>query len=234
MAAHASPDGGPGAAPHAAGFHPHAPRFAIRSVLFLLAVGAICAGLPTYLTMTGQSKENWVQGMVAHSSAALGAGLEEAHGGAAAHADHPHLLGMPGHTAMFVLSTAVGLTGIFIAFILHLANRRLADRLRGAMLARGWIRWLPIAMEHKWYVDEIYHACFRLPAWILGRFLHLVDRELIDGLLVNGGGRVPVLLGRLFQPLYNGALQGYATTMAGAIVLIMALIVLRWVIGGMA
>lgn len=227
-AGHAGP-GAHAAGSHSAGahtghFHPHAPRSAINGVLLVLAIGAILAGLPTYLVMSGQAKENWVESMVAHSSAALGAMPHEG--------EHPHLMGMDGHTAMFVLSTAVGLTGILVAFVLHLQNRRLADRLRGAMLARGWLRWLPTAMEHKWYVDEIYHACFRLPAWVGGHLLHFFDKHFIDGLLVNGIGRIPPMLGRLFQPLYNGVLQGYATTMAGAVALILAWIIWKWSAGG--
>jgi len=214
------------------GFHPHAPRFAINGVLLALAIGAVLAGLPTYLVLSGQASENWIASMVGHSSAALGVPHAEG-AGDAAHA-HPHMLGMDGHTAMFVLSTIVGLTGIAIAWFLHLGNRRFADRLRGSMLRRGWIRWLPTAMEHKWYVDEIYHACFRMPAWVGGHLMHFLDRHFIDGLLVNGAGRIPPLLGRLFQPLYNGVLQGYATTMAGAVALILAWIVWKWVAGGAA
>ena len=178
--------------------------------------------------MSGRSNENWIASMVGHSSAALGVPHAD-HGD---HAVHPHLLGMDGHTAMFVLSSGVGLTGIAIAWFLHLGRRKTADRLRGAMLARGWLRWLPTAMEHKWYVDEIYHACFRLPAWVAGHLLHFFDRHFINGVLVNGVGRIPPLLGRLFQPLYNGVLQGYATTMAGAVALILAWIVWKWVVGG--
>ncbi|MBM4112571.1 MAG: NADH-quinone oxidoreductase subunit L [Phycisphaerae bacterium] len=206
-------------------FHPHAPRLAINGVLLVLAIGAVLAGLPTYLVLSGQTKENWVESMMAHSSAALGAQPADSH-------EHPHLIGMDGHTAMFVLSSVVGLAGIAIAWVLHLGNRRLADRLRGAMLARRWLRWLPTAMEHKWYVDELYHACFRLPMWVGGHLLHFFDKHFIDGLLVNGIGRVPSFLGRLFQPLYNGALQGYAATMAGAVALILAWVVWKWIVGG--
>jgi len=222
--AEAHHDHGAGAHHGHGDFHPHAPRLAINGVLLTLAIGAVLAGLPTYLVMSGRAETNWVESVVGHSSAVLST---------APHGDlHHHLLGMDGHTAMFVLSTAVGLGGILVAFVLHLQNRRLADRLRGAMLARGWLRWLPTAMEHKWYVDEIYHACFRLPLWVAGHLLHFFDKHFIDGLLVNGVGRLPTVAGRLFQPLYNGALQGYAATMAGAVALILAWVVWKWVLGG--
>jgi hypothetical protein len=45
---------------------------------------------------------------------------------------------------------------------------------------------------------------------------------------VNGLGRIPVAMGRLFQPLYNGALQGYAGTMAGGLVLVLAWVAWKW------
>ena len=219
------------------GFHPHAPRLAINGVLLLLAVGVIAAGLPTYLKMAHQRPDNWVESMVAHSSAALGVpshAVESAdgagHAASAGHSEHT-LFGFDGHLAMFGLSTIAGLGGIAVAWYFHLGNRKAADRLRAALLARGWIRWLPVAMERKWYVDELYHAAFRLPAWVAGHMLHFMDRHFIDGLLVNGLGRVPTAAGRLFQPLYNGVLQGYAATMAGGVVLILAWVVWRWVGG---
>ena len=73
---------------------------------------------------------------------------------------------------------------------------------------------------------------FRLPAWVLGHVLHAVDKQIIDGVVVNGTARLPAELGRLFQPLYNGALQGYAATMAGGIALIAAWVFWIWMQGG--
>jgi len=87
-------------------------------------------------------------------------------------------------------------------------------------------------MENKWYVDEIYHWTFRFPAWVLGHVLHFIDKQVIDSFVVNGSARIPVELGRLFQPLYNGALQGYAATMAGGIALIAAWVLWVWLQGG--
>ena len=87
-------------------------------------------------------------------------------------------------------------------------------------------------MENKWYVDEFYHACVRGPAWIAGHILHFTDKHVVDGLMVNGLGRIPPALGRLFQPLYNGVLQGYATTMAGGAALVVAWVVYRWLTSG--
>ena len=85
--------------------------------------------------------------------------------------------------------------------------------------------WLPRALENKWYVDELYDALFRYPtrgvAWLLAR----VDSLVLDGGIVNGLGRLTVGAGRLFQPLYNGLLQGYAVVMVGGLGLILVWIV---------
>jgi hypothetical protein len=40
------------------------------------------------------------------------------------------------------------------------------------------------------------------------------------------------MVGRLFQPLYNGALQGYATSMAGGLILVLAWVAWRWLGAG--
>ncbi|MFZ9913941.1 MAG: NADH-quinone oxidoreductase subunit L [Phycisphaerales bacterium] len=203
-------------------FHPHGPRLAINGVLLVICLGAILAALPSYLGEM-RHETNWVESMVANSSAAGGV---PAHGHEGEHGEAHHALAFTGisdvHTATSVVASAAGILGIALAAFLHLLNRGAADRLRQALLSNGLTRWLPLAMENKWYVDEIYHVLFRLPAWVLGHLFHMIDKHLIDGLLVNQGARIPQDLGRVFQPLYNGALQGYAITMAGGIALIAA------------
>ena len=112
---------------------------------------------------------------------------------------------------MYWISGAVGGTGLFLAFWLHLWRRQDADRLRSWLLSRSATRWLPVAMENKWYVDELYHAFIRAPLWLLGHICYAFDRYIIDGLLVDGTARIPRLLARCFQPLSNGLLQSYAS-----------------------
>ncbi|RLS63328.1 MAG: NADH-quinone oxidoreductase subunit L [Planctomycetota bacterium] len=213
-------------------FHPHGPRFAINGVLLVIAVGAILAALPSYLAEFAH-QQNWIQSMVTDSSAVAGAG-SSAHD---AHAEHAnHALSFTGisdiHTATSVVASAVGILGICIAAFFHLTNRKAADRLRHALLSNALTRWLPLAMENKWYVDEIYHVVLRLPAWAIGHVLHFSDAHVIDGFLVNGTARIPLHVARVFQPLYNGALQGYASTMAGGVALISAWVFWIWLQAG--
>ncbi len=214
-------------------WHPHGPRLAINGVLLLICLGAILAAVPSYMQMKGgENGTNWVQTMVQNSSAVAGAAGHHAADGEHAH----HALSFTGiadvHKATSVVASVVGILGIAVAAFFHLINRGAADKLRAALLSNGLTRWLPLAMENKWKVDEIYDWLFRRPAWVLGHVFLFIDKHIIDGLFVNGAARIPVEAGRLFQPLYNGALQGYAATMAGGIALIAAWIFLVWLRGG--
>ncbi len=210
-------------------FHPHAPRWAINGVLLILALGALVVGIPGY-NETFAHKDNWAQQMIAGSSAMEGAGLAEDHGAEVSEA-HPTVLGMDAHTGLTVVGCTASIGGILVAWYLHLRSRKSADQLRAALLRRWWIRWVPICMENKWYVDEIYHACFRLPMWLGAQILSFGDRHFLDGVMVDGLAKLPVAVGKVFKPLYGGALQGYAATMAGGIALVVAWLSWVWLRG---
>jgi NADH:ubiquinone oxidoreductase subunit 5 (subunit L)/multisubunit Na+/H+ antiporter MnhA subunit len=114
--------------------------------------------------------------------------------------------------------------GIAIAGYFHWANRKAADDLRRALLASRVTRWLPLAMENKWYVDELYHLTIRAPLWLFGRALDLWDRYVVDMGIIDGIARLPRVLGKGFQPLANGVLQSYAVSMVGGVVLVVVLV----------
>jgi NADH-quinone oxidoreductase subunit L len=188
------------------GFHPHAPRLAITFTLLAITAGAVASIWPL--------GARWVDGRIADSSAAGGIASHEGGGG---------LWGDP-HEWMPLCAGAAGLAGIALAWYFHLANRRAADALRGALLAHPATRWLPLAMENKWYVDELYHAGLRLPLWRFGQLLNLLDRYVLDAGIVDGLARLPRVLGRGLQPLQNGILQSYALSMAGGVALVAMLV----------
>ena len=205
------------------GFHPHAPRLAINGVLAIIAVGAVLTGIPAYMALAGG--ENWAQQSIAASSAMQGDFLGD-HGDAT-------VLGMNPHLGVMVLGGAFGIAGILLAWWFHLANRQAATNLRSRLLASPATRWVPTLLDRKWYVDEIYHGLMTIPAWLASQVLHFFDKRFIDGFLVDGVGRITVLLARIFQPLYNGRLQGYAVTMAGSLGLILVWALWTW-LGGEA
>ena len=208
-----------------ASFRPHPPRLAINFVLIAIASGAILAALPYFMeNETTGLKGGWVAEMVNDSPAKDGVpGASTAHlaGDDAAH--HGSILGMDPHKAMYYISAVVGIIGLGLAFFFHLARREAADAMRSNLLARRATRWLPTAMENKWYVDEFYIAVIRTPLWILGKLFALIDRGIIDGLLVNGIAGLPRSIAKWFSPLHNGAVQSYGVSMIGGAALVILL-----------
>jgi len=199
-----------------ASFRPHAPRFIINFVLVVIALGAILAALPYFMpNETEGITGGWIADMV-HDSHGR-AGVQQV---ASGDDHHVYLFGMPVHTAMYVISAIVGFIGIGFALYFHLIRRSAADKLRSRLLSSRTTRWLPTAMEHKWYVDEIYIALIRTPLWILGKIFSLFDRFIIDGVLVNGIAAIPRVVAKWFSPLHNGAVQSYGVSMIGGAILI--------------
>ncbi len=194
---------------------PHAPRLAINGVLVLIAIGALLAALP----------QHWVKEMVAGSTAAGGMPSEAAGHEHAEAAAHGTFFGFNPHEVMYFVSGGIAIIGIAMAWWFHLASRKSADALRAGLLANRVTRWLPTAMENKWYVDEIYNGLIRWPLWILSHAMYLFDRYVIDLIFVDGTARVPRWLGKRFQPLQNGVLQSYALSMVGGAALAVVLVV---------
>ncbi len=219
------------AAHHDTHAHPHAPRWAINGVLLLLALGAIGAGIPAYRAVFAH-EPNWAQEMIAHSSAVDGAGLSDSHSAQNDHGDHhATVLGMDAHTGLAIVGSIASIGGILVAFYFHLFSRSSADAVLAWLRRRPLIGWIPVAMEHKWYVDEIYHGIFRLPLWLGAQVLSLGDRHVLDGVFVDGLAKLPIAVGKLFRPLYSGALQGYGVTMAGGVGLVLAWVLWIWLRG---
>ncbi|NNF44358.1 MAG: NADH-quinone oxidoreductase subunit L [Phycisphaerales bacterium] len=203
---HHGPDDGEGHGDHGDQHghgEPHAPRLAINLVLVLITTGAFLA---IFL-------KPWAREMVMGSTARNAEPHSEGHG-----------FWQDPHKWMPVVASITTIVGIAIAWHFHLANRKAADALRSRLLANPATAWLPVAMENKWYFDEIYHGLIRLPLWIVGHALAFLDRYLVDLVIVDGIARVPRWVGRAFQPLQNGILQSYAVSMAGGVGLVALLV----------
>jgi NADH-quinone oxidoreductase subunit L len=235
--------------------HPHAPGWAINTVLATLAVLSIAAA---WLNFVGPSAGHGgaVATMVEHSTTAFTtpfhsgdhaapvAADSHAHGpapfepapfaamkasGAEVHAGS--FLGQDPHGKvagiglMYWVSGVVGFVGIGIAFVLHFAGRTSAAKSK----ADGLVPMLgPIASwaQHKWYVDELYDFLIKRPTLVMAHVFHVIDALLVDG-LVNLVGAVPKFIGRSLRPSQSGKLQDYASGMAGglAVVLLIVLVV---------
>ncbi|MFG0326687.1 MAG: NADH-quinone oxidoreductase subunit L [Phycisphaerales bacterium JB037] len=208
-------------------FHPHAPGWAINTVLALLAVASILAAGLYFVGDHG-----WVDGMIGDSTAAQVGGaaafIETAHAGESSHGT---LFGQDPHKIMYYISAAIGAVGILIAAFLHgprglggllIGSREKAEISRADALVKplepvaGWAR-------RKWLVDEFYDLVVRKPLWILSHIFHLIDKLIVDG-LVNLFGWIPQAIGRSLRPAQSGQLHGYAAGMAGGLAFAVLLI----------
>jgi NADH-quinone oxidoreductase subunit L len=207
------------------GFHPHAPGWAINTVLAVLALASILAAGAYFID---KDHHGWVGRMVHESSANyVGAAAfldADAHAADGHDAAHGSFLGLDPHKAMYYVSSVVGLIGIGAAFYLHYLGRRTSETAR----ADGLLPWMgPLARwaQRKWYVDEFYHAVIVLPVRVLAHVFHAFDRLIVDG-LVNLAGLAPRLIGSRVRPWQNGQLHGYAAGMVAGVAMLIAAVVL--------
>jgi NADH-quinone oxidoreductase subunit L len=220
------PDGPDHAGGH--GFHPHAPGWAINSVLAILAILAMLA-IGVNFIGEHRGEGGWAAGMVEHSTAAWPAPGAH-HGEEAAHHEGAHgghagtFLGMNPHAVMYYVSAIVGLVGIAIAWWLHLAGRTTAAAARADRLL-PLLGPIPRWAQRKWYVDELYDYLFRVPLLVAGHAFALIDKLLVDG-LVNACGWLPRGIGKSLRPSQSGELHGYALAMAGGVGFILLIVVL--------
>ena len=119
------------------------------------------------------------------------------------------------HWRVMLISGVIALSGIGLAYFLHLHNRKAGE----AMVARYPV--LVRLLEGKYYVDEMYHAVIVDPLRRCARLCFEFDRGIIDG-LVWLVGFVPQAGGfALKLATQRGQLQGYALMMLLGVVLIL-------------
>jgi NADH-quinone oxidoreductase subunit L len=141
----------------------------------------------------------------------------------------PHVFGMPsflaqwfgagtfpehGHApdgltwALMIVATIAGAVGIAAAYALYR---------NGPEGAAGIVRGLgPLhrVVRNKFYVDELYDTIIVRPfGWLARATWNLVDRFLIDLVLVNGAGFVVTTVGRVTRVWQNGDVQRYLLAM---------------------
>lgn len=220
-------------------FHPHAPGWAINTVLIVLAVGSLLA---SGLYFVGGDKsiqtKHYADTMVMSSTAAYHSPYSEhaMHASASDHTDS-HSAGAQGprgpldaalempltggdpHKMMYYISGVVGVIGITLAWYLHLFGRTKASECKMDAIAKR-AGPLPRWAENKWYVDEFYHAVLVTPLRVISHVFHWIDKLLIDG-LVNLFGFLPRVFAWIIRPSQSGVLQGYAVSMAGGLAVIL-------------
>jgi NADH-quinone oxidoreductase subunit L len=223
---------------HADHFHPHAPGWAINTVLIILTG---CSILATGLYFVGSDKDahtkHYADTMVSASSASYhshyGTHAFEYYEKDPAHYPEPGhgprgsidaalevpLIGGDPHKMMYYISGVIGVIGIALAYLLHFHGRTNAAECKMDAIAKRFGP-IPKWAENKWYVDELYHAIFVKPLRIISHVFHWVDKLLVDG-IVNVFGFLPRVFAWIIRPSQSGVLQGYAVSMAGGLAIIL-------------
>jgi NADH-quinone oxidoreductase subunit L len=110
-------------------------------------------------------------------------------------------------TPVMLVSGAIAILGILLAYVLHLKDRTLGERIAASF---GPVTRL---LEHKYWVDEIYQAGIVEPLRWVGRRFFDIDTWIVDGLVATVG-LIPQLSGLAMKiSTQRGYLQGYAATM---------------------
>jgi NADH-quinone oxidoreductase subunit L len=116
------------------------------------------------------------------------------------------------------LALAVSIAGFGAAYVLYLSRPRLADRLSPAFV------WLRVALERKFWVDEVYDTLLVRPLVVFAdRILYRgLDVGLVDRGLVEGSAKsVWVLAQRGLKHVQSGLVQAYLlVVVAGTLALL--------------
>jgi NADH-quinone oxidoreductase subunit L len=153
-------------------------------------------------------------GGVAATSLAQEGATEEEHAEEGAHAGEHHV--STTMTVTFgVISTAVALGGIFLAYLYYISGRFSAE----ATAAR--FNGIYTFLYNKWWFDEIYDRYIVKPLYRFAMFLwQVVDVKIIDG-TVNGIARLTMETSQQLRRVQTGVVSNYALAIAlGTVVII--------------
>ena len=141
--------------------------------------------------------------------------------------EHTLELGKPEAFSMVTasISLVIALAGLFAAWLMY-GRRSLGSPERPDPLApMGWIY---KALEHKWWVDEIYQFTLVRPYRYIAREVMATwsDQEVIDG-AANDLGQITSALSQGWGALQNGFVRSYALMMLLGVVAMLAYLLFR-------
>jgi NADH-quinone oxidoreductase subunit L len=214
---HATPRTSPtaveGSHRHDAGSHHlHDAPAAMAFVLIVLAIGSVLAGyigVPHALGGHNALGEWLAPSFTVHGDAAwrAEAGLAGAGGGEVDTALELRLM---------MVSSAIGLVGIALAYFLWIERRDIVDALSRRFAAVHRL------LLNKYYVDEIYDALIVQPVKVISRdgLWRGFDVGVIDG-AVNGAGAMVSGVAWLLRRMQTGSVRAYAGSVFIGVVLIL-------------
>jgi NADH-quinone oxidoreductase subunit L len=195
--------------------HNHEPLIMIVP-LALLAIGAIGIG---WLFVRGGQIENFLGKSPSFSMAYE---VAKAHfGDANVNASmfgQPETHGEGSEILSMVIGAVVSISGLALAYLLHLVDRKRAEGIADGLQP------LTSILEAKYWVDELYNFFIVEPLQHIGRVFLLIDKAIIDG-LVWVIGYVPTLGGFAVKiTVQRGYLQGYAAAMLFGVLAVLLLV----------
>jgi NADH-quinone oxidoreductase subunit L len=126
---------------------------------------------------------------------------------------------VPEDASLMAISTAAGLIGIALAYLMYVAKPALADSFADSMKGLYWL------VYNKYFVDEIYDAAVVTPMVAGSRAVLWkgLDAGVIDG-MVNGTGAWCRNVGSVLRLWQSGNIRSYATwVLFGGVILIVAM-----------
>jgi NADH-quinone oxidoreductase subunit L len=191
---------------HAGGHrHLHMPHWTMSSVLWILAVLAAFGGLALG-SWWSHALRDFLEPVFTTPEAIAHLDHEAVH--------HTH------ETAM-VTSSIIALAGIFLGWLAYGPLRSTLDAIVAGPLAV-----FRRAAEDKFYVDEAYDVLVVKPVNLASQgFFKVIDRLVIDGLLVEGSGKAVMFVGSALRRTQSGAVSA-----ATGATLIGTVAVLLWVV----
>ncbi|HVK37908.1 MAG TPA: NADH-quinone oxidoreductase subunit L [Candidatus Kapabacteria bacterium] len=189
--------------------HPHESPATMTIPLWILAVLSIVGGYVGLPPVLGENVH------------ALGSWLEPVFAPAQRNIVAHHLT----HSTEWILmavSSAIALSGIWLARHFYITRPELPERLAASM------KGLHAFLMNKWYLDEFYQTLIVRPLTLLSRsFLYrVVDVRVIDG-IINGTGRLTADVSRGVRRLQTGVVQNYVTMFLVGILAIVGWFLLR-------
>ncbi len=168
-------------ADHDVEHHIHESPRSMTGVLVILAVLSVFGGWIGIPAALGGSNhfEKFLEPVIAK----YGGEVTEAAGGAAHHD--------PMEYGLMIVSVAIALSGIWLAYVIYLKREGLADR-----MAASWPRAHNL-LYRKYYMDEIYDALFVNRTKDLATTLGAFDRTVIDGIGVDGSAWLTRFISRV-------------------------------------
>lgn len=119
----------------------------------------------------------------------------------------------PYEWASMGFGTTAAILGISLAFIFYIKRPDLPGRIVESVGA------LYKVLEDKYKIDEIYDIAFVNRTVDAGKVSYAFDRNILDGVLVNGVGFFANAFGQILRYLQGGDVQKYATYIVLAIVM---------------